>query len=250
MAATGDEEMESLFSSFDQIYEDVTQCTTEIQSLKLSFNAEVKRREALEITCNSLKSDNERLLKLYIETINKVADQLEQRAKCQSLKEELKKMKAEHLSKQNEHKRAAELLKEEQVRKITYLETQVRCSLQKQVENEATINQLCRDLAAHKNHIEALIKRLEQVHAAVESKYYHEIQDLKDWILVEQEEKNELNKKLLKTEKELLISNTKMGEQRLDLTSHRHVETLKQKIMKLRKENEVLKRQLHTFEDH
>lgn len=42
----------------------------------------------------------------------------------------------------------------------------------------------------------------------------------------------------------VLISRTKLAENKQDLSSNRHVETLKQKIMKLRKENEVLKRQL------
>lgn len=43
----------------------------------------------------------------------------------------------------------------------------------------------------------------------------------------------------------VLISRTKLVEQQRDLASNRHVDTLKQKIMKLRKENEVLKRKAH-----
>ncbi|KAF8392825.1 hypothetical protein HHK36_021062 [Tetracentron sinense] len=55
MAATSDEEMESLLSSFDQIYEEFKDGVTEIQLLKSSCSAELKRREALENTCNSLR---------------------------------------------------------------------------------------------------------------------------------------------------------------------------------------------------
>lgn len=46
----------------------------------------------------------------------------------------------------------------------------------------------------------------------------------------------------------VLISRTKLGEaeNKQEMSSNRHVETLKQKVMKLRKENEVLKRQLTT----
>lgn len=43
----------------------------------------------------------------------------------------------------------------------------------------------------------------------------------------------------------VLISRTKLAENQLDLTSNQHAETLKQKIMKLRRENEVLKRRLN-----
>ncbi|VFR02840.1 unnamed protein product [Cuscuta campestris] len=67
---------------------------------------------------------------------------------------------------------------------------------------------------------------------------------LKDCLLVEQEEKAELSKKLQDLEKELTVSRTKLVESRQDLTSNRNVDALKQKIMKLRKENEVLKRQI------
>lgn len=73
---------------------------------------------------------------------------------------------------------------------------------------------------------------------------YYEIQGLNDYLLVEQEEKNELSKKLQDLEKELLISRTKLAEHHRDTMSNQHVETLKQKIMKLRRENEMLKRQL------
>lgn len=48
----------------------------------------------------------------------------------------------------------------------------------------------------------------------------------------------------------VLVSKAKLGEQQQDLTASRNVETLKQKIMKLRKENEVLKRQLFVLKEN
>ncbi|PIA43702.1 hypothetical protein AQUCO_01800033v1 [Aquilegia coerulea] len=148
-----------------------------------------------------------------------------------------------------EHKKAVDLLKREYAAAIEDLETRVRCFLLQQAEKEETINQLRADLATHKKHIEALSRRLERVHDDIESKHHHEVQDLKDWLLVEQEEKYELNKKLQYVEKELENSCKKLADQQRDSTSNRHVETLKQKIMKLRKENEVLKRQLNHIKD-
>ncbi|KAA8522720.1 hypothetical protein F0562_009118 [Nyssa sinensis] len=243
MAATSDEEMESLLSSFDQIYDDFKNGISQIQSLQSNCNAEVKKREALEFTCKSLKSDNERLTKLYTESLNKLADQLECRTNCRSLKEELERGRDEHIRKANEHRSAMESIKQDHASKIETLETQIRGFLIQKAANEATTNQLQQDLAAHKIHIKALTSRMEQVHFDVESRYHHEFQDLKDCLMVEQEEKNELSRKLQILEKELLISRTKLVEHQRDLTSNRHVETLKQKIMKLRRENEVLKRQ-------
>ncbi|KAF6155644.1 hypothetical protein GIB67_034739 [Kingdonia uniflora] len=144
------------------------------------------------------------------------------------------------------HRKALELLKQEDEKKIGELERQVRYSLVQQTANEAMVNQLNQDLAEHKAHIEFLNTRLERVHADVKSKYHMELEDLKDWLLVEQEEKRELIKKLQSAEKEMLMFRKKLEEQQRDSTSNRHFETLKQKIMKLRKENEVLKRQLNS----
>ena len=47
----------------------------------------------------------------------------------------------------------------------------------------------------------------------------------------------------------MLISRTKLVEHQRDTVSSRLVETLKLKIMKLRKENEILRRQLPCSED-
>ncbi|KAJ4709218.1 protein At-4/1-like [Melia azedarach] len=244
MAATSEDEMESLLPNFDQIYEDFKSAIAEIQMLRSSCNAEIKRREALEITCNSLKQENERVTKRYTESLENLADQLERRNKCQSLKEELKRVNDEHRSKEDELRKVIDSLKQDHAAKIIDFETQIRGLLLEKATNEATVINLRQDLAAHKIHLQTLAKRLDQVHFDVETKYNLEIQDLKDCLLLEQEEKNELNKKLQDLEKELLISRTKLAEQNRDLTSVRNVETLKLKIMKLRKENEILKRRL------
>lgn len=47
----------------------------------------------------------------------------------------------------------------------------------------------------------------------------------------------------------VLMNRTKMAEHNRDLTSVRSVETLKLKIMKLRKENEILKRKLNSSQE-
>ncbi|KAL9442321.1 hypothetical protein AB3S75_020759 [Citrus x aurantiifolia] len=246
MAATSDEGMESLLSDFDQIYEDFKRAISEVQLLRSSCNAETKRREALEITCNTLKKENERARNSYTESLENLADQLERKAKCQSLKEELKRVNDEHLSKEYELRKVIDSIKQDYAAKARDFEDQIRSLMLEKATNEATISNLHQDLAAHKMHMQTLAKRLDQVKFDVEMKYNLEIQDLKDCLLVEQEEKNELNKRVQDLEKELLMNRTKMAEHNRDLTSVRSVETLKLKIMKLRKENEILKRKLNS----
>ncbi|OWM89091.1 hypothetical protein CDL15_Pgr023937 [Punica granatum] len=94
---------------------------------------------------------------------------------------------------------------------------------------------------AHKSHIRSLASRLEQGHFDFSSKYRAEIQDLRDCPLLEQEEKNGLSKKLQALEKELLMSRTKLAQEQKTSVSSQQVEALKQKIMKLRRENEILR---------
>ncbi|KAJ0800436.1 hypothetical protein HanPI659440_Chr03g0103011 [Helianthus annuus] len=101
MAATSDEALDSLLSDFDQIHTDFIKQTFDIQTLQSSRKSEIQRREAVEFTLNTLKSENERVMKLYTGSISKLANQLERRNDCQSLKEELKRVNDEHTKKEN-----------------------------------------------------------------------------------------------------------------------------------------------------
>lgn len=244
MAATSDEEMDSLLSTLDQIYQDFKTGAAEIESSKSACNAEAKKREALEFTCNNLRQENERLSRLYMESFSSVADQLERCTRSQSLKEEVKKMRDEWMNKEEEHRKALELVKQDYAAKLDDLEAQIRGFMFEKAKNEATINHLQRDLAAHKSHMHVLASRLDHLQLDVESKYILEIEDLKDCLAIEQEEKNDLNKEVQDLEKELLVSRSKLVEQKQDSNSTWQVETLKTKIMKLRKENEILKRKI------
>ncbi|KAL2340521.1 hypothetical protein Fmac_008461 [Flemingia macrophylla] len=241
--------MESLLSAFDQMYEDAKRGISEVQLLQSNYNAELKMRESLQATCNALRSENDRLAKLYADSLKNLADQLDYRTKCLNLKEELERVNTEVLVTEHGHRKDMELLKRECEQKIASLEAQAKESLNEKETYEATINQLHGDLAAHKSHMQVLAMRLDQIHAEVELKYNSEVQDLRECLAVEQEEKNELNRKVQNLEKELLICKAKLVDQQQEMTANWHVETLKQKIMKLRRENEVLKRKCSHAED-
>ncbi|WVZ21522.1 hypothetical protein V8G54_008844 [Vigna mungo] len=313
MAATSDEEMESLLSAFDQIYEDAKSSISEMQLLQSNYNAELKMRESLQVASNALKSgsvaEKDRLAKLYSESLKNLADQLDYRTNCLILKEELERAKTEVSLKEDGYRKDTGLLKREYEQQISCLEAQVKESLHEKATYEATISQLHGDLAAHKSHMQVIAMRLDQLNVEVESKcealclpvnawiffasklrYIYmcvmwaedlfvlfninhltdnsEIQDLKECLAVEQEEKNELNRKIQNLEKEsyfrlilpknkweaflnpaVLICKAKLVDQQQEMTANWHVETLKQKIMKLRKENEVLKRKLSHSEE-
>ncbi|CAN6879815.1 unnamed protein product [Brassica oleracea] len=244
MAATSDEQMRLLLSSFDQIYEDFESGMNEMSVFRSRSNVETSRREALEISNKTLKEENERLKKLYTESLNNFVDQLEHRTKCHGLKEELKRVNDENRSKEHEHRNALESLMQKHVAKVEELENKIRSLLVEKATNEMVIDRLRQDLAANKSHIQAMSRKLDRVYSEVESKYEVEVQDLKDCLLMEQEEKIDITNRLQSLQKELVISRTTVAEKQRDTTSYRQVETLKQKLMKLRKENEILKRKL------
>ncbi|KAJ4866626.1 Protein At-4/1 [Raphanus sativus] len=244
MAATSDEQMSLLLSTFDQIYEDFRSGMNEMSIFRSRSNVETSRREALEISNKTLKEENERLKKLHTESLNNFVDQLEHRTKCHGLKEELKRVNDENRSKEHEHRNALESLMQKHVAKVEELENKIRSLLVEKATNEMVIDRLRQDLAANKSHIQAMSRKLDRVYSEVESKYEVEVQDLKDCLLMEQEEKIDISNKLQSLQKELVISRTTVAEKQRDTTSYRQVETLKQKLMKLRKENEILKRKL------
>uniref|UniRef100_A0A7N2LCR4 Uncharacterized protein n=1 Tax=Quercus lobata TaxID=97700 RepID=A0A7N2LCR4_QUELO len=238
--SSNEEEMESvLLPNFDLIYQDFKNAIAEIELLKSNSNAELKIREALQFTSHSLRQGH----------INRISILFTAFCLSYCLKEELKRVSDERLHQEYEHRKAMDLLNRDYMTKVGDLEAQIQGLLLEKATNEATINLLRQDLTAHKTHVQTLAKRLDRVHFDVESKYDLEIQDLKDCLMIEQEEKNELSRKIQELEKELLISRTKLVEQQRDTVSSRLVETLKLKIMKLRKENEILRRQLPCSED-
>ncbi|CAN6271417.1 unnamed protein product [Urochloa humidicola] len=246
-ASAGDEELESLLRNFHRVAQGYKDALMEVQTLRVNYSTESKKREALESHIADLKRDNERLRRLYTETLFKFTNQVKFHAEAQSLKEELEKANSRLLSMEEEHKKEVEQLKHNSEMNSNTLENELSHALVQQATDEAATKQLKLELGAHKAHIDMLSSRLEQVTADVHSQYKNEIQDLRDVIAVEQEEKD-MHRKLRNAENELRIMRIKQAEQERDSISVQHVETLKQKVMKLRKENESLKRRLASSE--
>ncbi|CAM0146494.1 unnamed protein product [Urochloa decumbens] len=247
-AKVGDEELESLLRNFHRVSQGYKDALMEVQTLRVNYSTESKKREALESHIADLKRDNERLRRLYTETLFKFTNQVKFHVEAQSLKEELEKTNSRLLSMEEEHKREIEQLKHNSEMNSNALENELSHALVQQATDEAATKQLKLELGAHKAHIDMLSSRLEQVTADVHSQYKNEIQDLRDVIAVEQEEKKDMHRKLQNAENELRIMRMKQAEQQRDSISVQHVETLKQKVMKLRKENESLKRRLASSE--
>ncbi|KVH95003.1 Zinc finger, CCHC-type, partial [Cynara cardunculus var. scolymus] len=206
-----------------------------IQSLQSSCKSEIKKREALEFTTNTLKSgvffDLKQLrwkwnLGPQKKSFKRFGSQSNQGQKfkrvgrCHVCGEtrhyarECKDRKSgppaansfegiQHLV-ANLHMEEIDMISEASTR-IMAVRGGCRDSLAQKSANESTISQLHQDLVAHKNHVEALAKRLDRVHSDVEMTcellHQLEMQDLKHRLMMEQEEKNGLNRKFADSRK-------------------------------------------------
>uniref|UniRef100_A0A803N2N1 Uncharacterized protein n=1 Tax=Chenopodium quinoa TaxID=63459 RepID=A0A803N2N1_CHEQI len=217
--------LEKLLSLADQISNDFENGINEIQTLKSNFNAEINHRQSLELTCSTLKRENERLKNLHLETLNNLMLHLQHKGNSHNLKEELQKLTTESFKVAEVHRKTVESLKRNHEEEIRVLEVQIGEISRQKSADEATIYQLHHELIS-------LRSRMKDV----EEKSRGEIEDLRDCIFAEQEEKKELSKKVRDLEKELLVSKTKQFS-----SSDKQLDLLKQKMMKLRRENEALK---------
>ncbi|KAF3325571.1 Protein At-4/1 [Carex littledalei] len=244
VTAINDQEMESLLRNFDQIYQGYKDALVEIQTLKLKCSSERMRSEALDTACNDLKLENERLKRAYTETLFKFTNQMKYYTEYRSMKEELEKANSNFLALEEEHKRKIEALQQENDSKLVELEKQLSSFHCERASNEGIIKQLQLELASHEAHIGILNSKLGQVTAEVDAQYQNQMEELRGLVMIEQEEKKDLQKKLQSAENELKIMRNKQAELQRESLSIHHVDALKQKVMKLRKENESLKRKL------
>lgn len=238
MAKSSDDEMDHILCLADEMSTDFANALGEIETLKSNLNAEIKNRQALELTCSTLTRENDRLKNLQSQTLTNLTVELDRLENPHDLRQELKKLTEESLRKEEEHLRVIESLNQNHNEKLGVLEDQIKGILSQKAADESAIYQLHHELISHRNRLKDM-----------ESKYQGEIEDLKDCIFAEQQEKKELSKNVSDLEKELLVTRTKMADLHVS-SSDKQLDALKQKMMKLRKENQVLKQQLIASKEH
>jgi len=82
-----------------------------------------KKKEIINCSCHA---DNERLRRLYTETLFKFTNQVKFHAEAQSLKEELEKTNSKLISMEEEHKREVEQLRHNNEINSNALENELR----------------------------------------------------------------------------------------------------------------------------
>ncbi|XP_062224072.1 protein At-4/1-like isoform X3 [Phragmites australis] len=158
-AGAGDEELESLLRNFHRVSQGYKDALMEVQALRVNYSTESKKREVLESRITDLQRDNERLRRLYTETLFKFTNQVKFHAESQSLKEELEKANSRLLSMEEYHKKEIEQLKHSNEMNSNALESELSRALVQQATDEAAMKQLKLELSAHRAHIDMLSSR-------------------------------------------------------------------------------------------
>ncbi|KAL9226590.1 hypothetical protein vseg_002383 [Gypsophila vaccaria] len=284
MAGTSDEGMDKLLTIADQISDDYIAGINEIEALKSNYNAEISNRQSIELKFTALKQENDRLKSLHIETLNNLLHQLQQRGESSTSKEDLLRLNEEMRRKDEDHRNVVELMRRNHEEKVRVLEAEIGEILRKKREELAALNEVfVKKEEEHRNSVETTKKyqqkkarelgaKIEEVLGQrredeatiyqlhhelittrkklkeVEEKWKEEVEDLKDCLYVEQKEKEELSRKVRDLEKEALVTRTRVADQQVS-TSDKQLEIMKLKMMKLRRENEVLRRQVNDVKE-
>eukprot|EP00249_Psilotum_nudum_P010101 c22335_g1_i1 orf=27-695(+) len=216
--ALSDCELDSILRDFDVLHQEYKDWMSEIVSVKLKLAAEVQRRESAESTCSGLEKDKLRLMKVQEEILGQMAQQA--------------------------HKDMVANVVKEHNKEIGILQNQIRQYQEQLALKDAAMAQLEEEIAHFHSVTDALRKGLQQTQTDAEKKYSHDIEDLQKRLKMELDGKQKLHEDMQRVENSFLIARMKYEEQLRELSSNRHAEAFKQKIMRLRKENEDLKRRL------
>eukprot|EP00249_Psilotum_nudum_P010102 c22335_g1_i2 orf=27-773(+) len=242
--ALSDCELDSILRDFDVLHQEYKDWMSEIVSVKLKLAAEVQRRESAESTCSGLEKDKLRLMKVQEEILGQMAQQIEYRTKYEALCEQLKSYEEQFRNKENAHKDMVANVVKEHNKEIGILQNQIRQYQEQLALKDAAMAQLEEEIAHFHSVTDALRKGLQQTQTDAEKKYSHDIEDLQKRLKMELDGKQKLHEDMQRVENSFLIARMKYEEQLRELSSNRHAEAFKQKIMRLRKENEDLKRRL------
>ncbi|KAJ7543300.1 hypothetical protein O6H91_09G032100 [Diphasiastrum complanatum] len=227
------------------MYRDVK---VEIKETKASLAVEIKKREAAEAICSSLEREKQWWMKFQEENMANTILQLDFRMKNDELWHQLKTLEEKHTTDQKEHEQSLHTITHQHKESMAKMECELR-NLQDCINAKDVAMTYFEEEVAQLHVIIDDIKRdAEQLQRDEHEKCRHEVEELAILLEVEKREREKSQSDLQKAEHWSMLTKLKYEEQIREMSSNRFEETLKHKIMKLRKENEDLKRQLLCFQ--
>ncbi|EFJ36696.1 hypothetical protein SELMODRAFT_437797 [Selaginella moellendorffii] len=242
MLPPSEEDMEVLARDLAALEEEFRDAKSEAESLRALLAAETQCRQAAENLCASLEGDKARLMKSQEEFLAQTVQQLDYKSKFEVLWQEVNLRSEQDNAMQQEHERAVSTLQE----KFQTMEAELNArisSLEKQLRSkESCVIQLEQEIAQLHDSMDILNQNHEERRKRDQTEFQREITALKLELQTAKQANHSLSEQLEKQQQNSLLEKTRLEAQIQDLSSNWQVGALKQKLMKLRKENEDLKR--------
>nr|ALE77136.1 Spu-4/1 [Selaginella pulcherrima] len=242
MLPPSEEDMEILARDLAALEEEFRDAKSEAESLKALLAAETQCRQAAENLCASLEGDKMRLMKSQEEFLAQTIQELDYKSKFEVLWQEVNLKSEQDNAKQQEHERAVSTLQEKFQTMETELNSRIS-SLENQLHSkESSVIQLEQEIAQLHDSMDILNQNHEERRRSDQTEFQREITALRLELQAATQANHSLSKQLEKQQQKSLLEKTKLEAQIQELSSNWQVGALKQKLMKLRKENEDLKR--------
>nr|ALE77137.1 Skr-4/1 [Selaginella kraussiana] len=239
MLPPSEEDMELLSRDLVSLEEEFMDAKCEAESLRTLLAAESQRRQAAENVCASLEADKNRLIKSQEEFLAQAVQQLDHKSKYEALWREVNLKNEQDTAKQQEQERALkeklQSIESELSSRISFLEKQLHSK-------ELCVIQLEQENAQLHENMDIQNQNQEQRQKEDQAEYQREIMALKLELQTTKEANQSLSEQLEQQHKIWVMDKARLEAQIQDLSSNWQVGALKQKLMKLRKENEDLKR--------
>ncbi|KAI5059896.1 hypothetical protein GOP47_0024316 [Adiantum capillus-veneris] len=249
-----DEDMVSLLAQVDLLHKCYKEAMLDIRKLKAKLSMETQKREAAEAFAHSMEQESHRLSKAQGETFSKMVQQLECRSQFEDMRHELKCLKLQLGCKEEEHTMSLRALSNKYSAEIDALQNQIRQSQDELTLRDAAVAHLEQELSCLRFSMQEMQQSSEVEFQSATLKYQQEMNEMKHKLDMLTHDKNLLEDRVLQenkvlqsqlqsVEKQVITERADFEKRVRESSFSRHSEVYKQKIMRLRKENEDLRRQ-------
>ncbi|OAE22103.1 hypothetical protein AXG93_1175s1130 [Marchantia polymorpha subsp. ruderalis] len=253
-------EILALLGDVDALQKQYDEGLHEIHAVKTLLCVEQKKRKIAETTCIDLEREKQQLLKAQLATYERASEQLDYARKYENVLQLFKgapensdrndkdqdidilALDTAKLGFQEHQKTITDLLKRSEA-KVGELHKQIMVLREDVTLKECAITALEQQLAQSVTP-DTLEMKLQEAEKRMHDLYREEIEGLRNKLKAEEVNNQKLKSQLEDAHRTLMVSSVNHDDQLRELSANRQADIFKQKVLKLRKDNEVLRRQM------
>nr|ALE77134.1 Mpo-4/1 [Marchantia polymorpha] len=236
-------EILALLGDVDALQKQYDEGLHEIHAVKTLLCVEQKKRKIAETTCIDLEREKQQLLKAQLATYERASEQLDYARKYENVLQLFKGAPENSDRNDKEHQKTiTDLLKRSEA-KVGELHKQIMVLREDVTLKECAITALEQQLAQSVTP-DTLEMKLQEAEKRMHDLYREEIEGLRNKLKAEEVNNQKLKSQLEDAHRTLMVSSVNHDDQLRELSANRQADIFKQKVLKLRKDNEVLRRQM------